>query len=176
MAATSKNGKTGDSKVTVLNDGIRVDLGGGYWILYSKEWDSLDNPMFRAVTNLDALKLVIQHALDWHFPNHKWEDIPFDRDALVAAIEQAQWGAANPSVILSAIALLDASYAAENTESIELALETLRTQHAKAIETITNSAVPRYPVQLETPLIESWYKANAAAHSLPFPTPSPVGA
>lgn len=72
----------------ILDEGIKIDLGGGYFVLFSKSWGSLDTQRFSKTTNdLLALKLLIRKVENWKIPNSDWEDIPFDKEGLLKQID-----------------------------------------------------------------------------------------
>jgi hypothetical protein len=71
----------------VLDNGIRIDLGGGYWILFTKAWGSMDSQKFRVSDDITALKSLIKKTLDWHIPDENFKDLPFEKDKLLAQLE-----------------------------------------------------------------------------------------
>jgi len=82
-----------DTEPIVSDEGIRVPIPGGYWILFGKEWSSRDLYRFtKTINNLDALRMVVEKALDWYLPNDKWEPWPFDKEKILAQIDAYQRG------------------------------------------------------------------------------------
>ena len=72
----------------ILEQGIKVFLGGEYWILFTKTWGSTDSQKFRnAANDMMALRMLIEKTVDWNIPDAKWEILPFEKDKLVAQID-----------------------------------------------------------------------------------------
>ena len=72
----------------ILSDGIRVFLGGDYWIKYPNTWLNTEANDFRnAASDMVALRMVVEKAMDWNIPNAKWEPIPFEKEKLLAQID-----------------------------------------------------------------------------------------
>lgn len=78
-------------EVEVLADGIKVGLGGDYWVVYDKAWNNIEIRKFRRTRDdLAALAIVLGKAKDWNVPDSDWNPLPFDREKLLAAVTAFQ--------------------------------------------------------------------------------------
>lgn len=73
----------------ILSDGIRIDLGGSFWIKFTKVWGSTDAQKFRNTQNdILALRMLIEKVVDWHIPDANWNDLPFEKEKLLKQIDE----------------------------------------------------------------------------------------
>lgn len=71
----------------ILDNGIKIDLGSGYWILFTKSWGSLDTTKFRNAQDTVALKLLLAKVVDWNVPDADWNPLKFEKDKLIGQLD-----------------------------------------------------------------------------------------
>ena len=72
----------------ILSDGIRVYLGGEYWIKFTNVWGSTASSKFRNASNdMMALRMLIEKTVDWNIPDENWNLLPFEKDKLLAQVD-----------------------------------------------------------------------------------------
>lgn len=158
-------------KAELRDDGIFVDLGGGWWILFGKRWSNLDLHKLRKVDGIAALRLVIEKTVNWNFPDVEWKPLPFDKPKLLAQLDAFEKGNGLCWPLLQALyeqmlAVPDDGDARKSFFDLALPMlrEFLRTESSQCFE---------IPTQMNNPLIEAWDSAWVVAHRLPFEASAP---
>jgi len=170
----------------VRDSGIFCDLGGGWWILFTKVWGSSDRDDYQRSDNLVALRLIVERALDWRIPDLNWNPIPFDKPKLLEQIDGAiRQQLENGQVSLETTARY-ATYQAldklaqENAEVKEALapIVLLVTQATSLVNLAKDVLLPAdkmfvIPTQLQVALTTAVYEAIGASYSIPFDSVCP---
>ena len=75
---------------TVTEEGIKVDIGGGWWITFVREWDNLElrSKFLKVQDDVLSMKYMLKKIVAWNLPGFPdWEPIPFDREGLTAQLD-----------------------------------------------------------------------------------------
>lgn len=180
MAST--NGKSAKLKdVEVTDAGIRITLGAKdspYFVLFQKDgWDITDRYVFQRATDLDALRMVIERALDWNVIDSQGQPIPFDRDVLLAKLDQMkQYSPIEQAQQILATANLLVALWVVDPASEEIPPLADKIRALQNVPVVDRSQMLRLAMPLESPLIGAWHKAIDAARSLPLPLSLSAGA
>lgn len=127
----------------ILENGIKVYLGGDYWVLFSKSWGNMDSTKYRNASDVDALRFLVSKVVDWSVPDSEWNLLPFDKEKLIAQLD---------------------AFSAYNKK-----VEQWRTE-GKYLE-ITKEPMPEcfaIPTQLQVALSNAFYTAISKSFALPF--------
>ncbi len=83
----------------IRSDCIHVELGGGYWVNFTLVWDNLALERWRTVLDdILSLRMVLERVLTWHVPDADWNDLPFEKDKLLAQLDALRAERANRMV------------------------------------------------------------------------------
>jgi hypothetical protein len=134
----------------ILENGIKVYLGGDYWVLFGKSWNDKDGTRYRNASDADSLKFLIGKVLDWCIPDSEWNPLPFDKQKLIAELD---------------------AFSAYIQKTEQLRKEGKYTE-------VTQEVMPEcfaIPTQLQVALNNAFYAALGASYKLSFLTASPSG-
>ena len=162
----------------ILEDSIKINLGGEFWIKFTKSWGSTDSQKFRNVANdTVALKMVIEHTVDWNIPDSDWNPLPFDKEKLLAQLNAFAAGQVDEDT--KALLSISQQLAALKVEHPELedAIATVGglAVQAKQITVRTRAILPEassecfsIPTPLQVELSKAYYTAMGLSDKIPF--------
>lgn len=157
--------------VEVTADGLKVSLGGPYWVLYEKSgWTLSDEINYGSRRNdLEAFGLCLAKIKDWSVIDGQGQPIPFDRAKFGAQVQLMLEGGVSGRAekLVSLAGQLDTAVHDEDDEAVAALVAQMRVLQ-KGLPPKLSEDFPQLAIQLQIPLNESFWKALGAARSLPL--------